>query len=147
MGKISDVYCKKCKKYPFACMDCRTYESFDGCYISNVPSMFEPKNTTKIPYEKIFNEKIYNRHIGFDPIIVNIKKIIFSGPATIVLWQDGGKTIVKYHKEKGCTYRKDLGILYCIIKHYLCYDNAKLFHKLLKTIDGFCEAENGDKTT
>lgn len=41
------------------------------------------------------------------PLIPAIKDVIFNGPATIVLWQDGSKTIVKcceddmYDPEKG----------------------------------------------
>lgn len=151
MENISDVYCKKCKNYSFACDGCIVSE--DGWNLYSPPSKFEPKKTTKIPYEKLYNHNMNwisafadiagdeARTRGYDPSNVKIEKVIFSGPATIVLWQGGGKTIVKYHKEKGCTYRKDLGVLYCIIKHYMCLDNTKLFHKLLKTIDEFCEAE------
>lgn len=156
MGNISDDYCKRCKNHSISgCAMCTVrepYESFEGAYALNVPTEFEPIKTAKIPYEKMYNHNMswitdMADNIGFDISIVKIEKIIFSGPATIVLWKGGGKTIVKYHKEKGCAYRKDLGVLYCIIKHQLCYDNTKLFHKFLKAIDNLCEAENGNKTT
>ena len=45
-----------------------------------------------------------------------IKDVIFNDPATIVLWTDGSKTVVKCQKETGDTYNKELGLAMCIIK-------------------------------
>lgn len=45
-----------------------------------------------------------------------IKDVIFNDPATIVLWKDGTKTVVKCQKETGDTYNKELGLAMCIIK-------------------------------
>lgn len=43
-----------------------------------------------------------------------IKKVIYNDPATIVLWNDGTKTVVKC--QKGDTYNPELGLAMCIIK-------------------------------
>lgn len=46
-----------------------------------------------------------------------IKKVIFNDPATIVIWNDGTKTVVKC--QEGDTYSKELGLAMCISKKYL----------------------------
>ena len=43
----------------------------------------------------------------------NIKKIIFSDPATIVLWTDGSKTVVKAHNEP---FDPEKGVAMCFMK-------------------------------
>jgi hypothetical protein len=45
-----------------------------------------------------------------------IKDVIFNDPATIVLWKDVTKTVVKCQKETGDTYNPELGLAMCIIK-------------------------------
>ena len=46
----------------------------------------------------------------------NIKDVIFNDPATVVIWNDNSKTVVKCQKETGDTYNKELGLAMCIIK-------------------------------
>ena len=50
-------------------------------------------------------------------IKLDIKKVIFNNPATIVLWADGTKTVVK--KQKGDRYDKEKGLAMCIAKKAL----------------------------
>lgn len=45
---------------------------------------------------------------------VEIKKVIYSNPATIVYWMDGNKTVV--HCKDGDTYSKEVGLLMCLAK-------------------------------
>ena len=45
---------------------------------------------------------------------LNIDKVIFSDPATIVFWDDGDKTIVKC--TEGDAYNPEMGIALCTIK-------------------------------
>lgn len=45
---------------------------------------------------------------------VDVKKVIYSGPCTIVIWEDGDKTIVRC--KKGDTYSKEVGLLMCLAK-------------------------------
>lgn len=46
----------------------------------------------------------------------SIKNVIFNDPATIVIWKDGTKTVVKCQKDKGDTYNPEHGLAMCIIK-------------------------------
>lgn len=62
---------------------------------------------------RIVEDKI-NELVEFDE--KQIKDVIFSDPATIVLWKDGTKTVVKCQKDKGDTYNPELGLAMCIIK-------------------------------
>ena len=59
---------------------------------------------------------------------VSIKKVIFNNPATIVLWRDGTKTVVKC--QQGDTYSKELGLAMCIAKKYL--GNKSNFNNVFK---------------
>lgn len=43
-----------------------------------------------------------------------IKNVIFNNPATVVLWKDGTKTVVKCQKND--TYNPEMGLAMCIIK-------------------------------
>ena len=55
-----------------------------------------------------------------------IKKVIFNDPATIVLWDDGTKTIVKCSLDD--TYSKWAGLAFCVCKKLMGDD----FHKAFK---------------
>lgn len=56
------------------------------------------------------------------------KKIIFNGPATIVLWDDGTKTVVKC--QDGDTFDKEKGVALCFMKKSL--GNKSNFNKIFK---------------
>ena len=51
--------------------------------------------------------------------VPEIKKVIFNDPATIVMWDDGSKTIVKCQKETGDVYSKETGLAMAIAKKAL----------------------------
>lgn len=51
------------------------------------------------------------------------KKVIFNGPATIVIWNDNTKTIVK--RREGEPDDKDKAVMYCILKK-LCGNKAAM---------------------
>jgi len=63
------------------------------------------------PYRNTFFTGNIQRHKAYgmetSPTNIKAKKVIFNNPATIVLWNDGSKTIVKamesdvYNKERG----------------------------------------------
>lgn len=55
-----------------------------------------------------------------------IKKVIFNDPATIVLWDDGTKTVVKC--SLGDTYSEWSGLAFCICKKLM----GDEFHKVFK---------------
>lgn len=62
------------------------------------------------------------------PKNTEIKDVIFNNPATIVLWKDGTKTVVKC--QEGDTYSKELGLAMCISKKYL--GNKGNFNEVFK---------------
>lgn len=57
-----------------------------------------------------------------------IEKVIFNDPATIVLWSDGTKTVVKTHDEP---YSKEHGLAMCIARRYF-RDNRSKFKKAVE---------------
>ena len=50
-----------------------------------------------------------------------IEKVIFNNPATIVIWRDGSKTVVK--RQKGERWDKEKGLAMAIVKH-MCNDKG-----------------------
>lgn len=70
-----------------------------------------------IPYTTKGSKIIINkfRNLNVD-IKNNIKNVIYNNHATIVLWNDGTKTVVKCQTETGDTYNPELGLAMCIIK-------------------------------
>ena len=54
-----------------------------------------------------------------------IKKVIFNDPATIVLWDDGTKTVVKC--SEGDTYSEWSGLAFCICKKLMGDEFHKVF--------------------
>lgn len=58
----------------------------------------------------------------------SIKKVIFNDPATIVIWGDNSKTVVKC--QEGDTYDAEKGLALCIAKKYL--GNKGNFNEVFK---------------
>lgn len=61
------------------------------------------------------------------PNLYSIKKVIFNDPATIVMWEDGTKTVVKCQPED--YYDKVIGLLLCMAKKM--YGNNGKFNDIL----------------
>lgn len=57
-----------------------------------------------------------------------IKKVHFSGPMTVVIWEDGTKTLVKCSEDDFFDYEK--GLAMAIVKKM--YGNDNSFHKIFK---------------
>ena len=64
-------------------------------------------------------------------VLRNIKKVIFSNPATIVLWNDGTKTVVKCGENE--TFDEEKGLAMAIAKRALGNDGVyyEVFKKWL----------------
>lgn len=75
--------------------------------------------------------KCYKNVIFKDKSLPKIKKVIFNAPATIVIWRDGTKTVVKC--QEGETYDKEKGLALCVAKKALGnnYDYYDIFKKWL----------------
>lgn len=68
------------------------------------------------------------KQFSVNPLGLDIKKVIFNDPATIVYWMDGTKTVVKC--QEGDTYSKETGLALCIAKK--AYGNSGDFNKVFK---------------
>lgn len=66
---------------------------------------------------------------GNSPKTFAIKDVIFSPPATIVLWEDGTKTVVKCQEDKD-EYSKEVGLAMCICKKV--YGNKGNYNNIFK---------------
>ena len=69
-----------------------------------------------------------NDIVRFGMCSVSIRKVIFNDPATIVLWSDGTKTVVKCGPEDSFDMEK--GLAMAIVKKMAGNDNS--FHKVFK---------------
>ena len=69
-----------------------------------------------------------NDIVKFGMCSVGIRKVIFNDPATIVLWSDGTKTVVKCGPED--TFDMEKGLAMAIVKKMAGNDNR--FHKVFK---------------
>lgn len=69
-----------------------------------------------------------NDIVKFGMCSVSIRKVIFNDPATVVLWSDGTKTVVKCGPED--TYDMEKGLAMAIVKKMAGNDNR--FHKVFK---------------
>lgn len=80
--------------------------------------------------EKIGNMKdLVKTYAPKESEYIKIRKVIFSGPATIVFWNDGDKTVVKCTKGDHLNY--EMGIAMCALKK-LFGDSYLNFKKDLK---------------
>ena len=81
--------------------------NLNTCYPSiDIRGLIKAANTIKKGFENMFGT-LRN---------IEIVKVIFNEPATIIIWDDGTKTVVKCQKDKGDTYNPELGLAMCIIK-------------------------------
>lgn len=62
--------------------------------------------------------------------IVSPRDIIFHDPATIIMWSDGTKTVVKCHEED--TYDKEKGLALCYLKKFYCDNKSRKLNDILK---------------
>lgn len=76
-------------------------------------------------------------YLSSDTTHHEIKKVIFHNPATIVLWEDGTKTVVKC--QEGDTYSKEIGLAMCMLKKYM--GNKGNFNEVFKKYCGGNEDE------
>lgn len=75
------------------------------------------------------------------PVLPEIEKVIFNGPATIVLWADGTKTIVK--SQEGEIYDAEKGLAMAIVKK--AYGNKGNYFNVIKKWLPKEENDDGDE--
>lgn len=82
-----------------------------------------------IDYSRLSMEQAKkNDIVKFGMYSVSIRKVIFNNPATVVMWSDGTKTVVKCSPED--TYDMEKGLAMAIVKKMAGNDNR--FHKVFK---------------
>ena len=90
---------------------------------------------TKVSQTEVVTENLKNGEIEVKRVLENetqkIKKVIFSDPATIVLWEDGTKTVVK--TQKGDAYDPEKGLAMACMRKIL---DKKDYHKWLEEARG-----------
>ena len=79
--------------------------NLNSCYPSiDVSSLIKAANTIKKGFENMFST-LRN---------IEIKKVIFNEPATIIIWDDGTKTVVK--AQNGEVFDKEKGLAMAVVK-------------------------------
>ena len=63
---------------------------------------------------------------------IRIQKVIFSGPATVVFWDDGEKTVVKCMEGDEMNY--EMGIALCTLKKIFGEDDYKSYKRHVKEL-------------
>lgn len=89
---------------------------------------------------KINENSVYGLHADpaiFDEEFLAVRrdhikpvKVIFNNPATIVLWSDGTKTVVK--RQKGDRYNKETGFALCYLKKFCGGNTSRGLNDILK---------------
>ena len=94
---------------------------FDNSYINRLQGMI----SNKINYTKYSDSDSSYKKAR----VPDIKDVIFNPPATIVLWADGTKTVVKCQENEG-EYSKEVGLAMCICKKV--YGNKGNYNNVFK---------------
>ncbi|MBO7694632.1 MAG: hypothetical protein J6T10_18605 [Methanobrevibacter sp.] len=81
--------------------------------------------------EEMKEEELEKRRGEIDYFISTIDKVIFNKNATIVLWKNGEKTVVKC--QKGETFDKEKGLALCIIKYI--FGNIGYYNEIFKSFE------------
>ena len=79
-----------------------------------------PKNHLDTSFSEIRDE--LNCLLGADISKPRIDKVVYNDPATIILWKDGSKTVVKC--QEGDTYDPETGFVMAYLKKMLGNDNT-----------------------
>lgn len=109
---------------------------FDGRLVieNKYESSIYPSVMQNFKFDTAIAKRILNYQYGYKPIIPSyfkIKKVIFNDPATIVIWADGSKTVVRC--QTGDTFDKEKGLAMAISKRALG-DKRRYYEKFKKWI-------------
>lgn len=84
-----------------------------GPYRDYKPTMFfKAYDGTLVPlvnYDKYYDQQVARKK---DEVFGTIKQVIFNDPATIILWADGTKTVVKCAKDEKFDPEKGLAMAF-----------------------------------
>lgn len=114
---LKDFYFNNCNVKE--CLECIALETF-----SYLEQELNRKHYITEERKPIFFDLLETKPSGK----LEIKRVVFNDPATIVFWKDGTKTVVKC--SKGDTFSKESGIAMCFMKKM--YGNGNEYHKIFK---------------
>lgn len=128
----------------------------DAAFIVNVNKMindllYDPDISSLEEIEDIVNESLFKKKLEEERKMAeekkltirgkvyrkDIKQVIFQAPATIILFEDGTKSVVKVNGDD--MYNKQIGFLLALCKG--CFD-SKSYDVILRLIDDFNDQEN-----
>ncbi len=66
-----------------------------------------------------------------DDFITSIKRVIFSGNRTIIIWADGAKTIITCGKDD--VFDREKAVALCIVKHM--FGDISYYNEIFKSLD------------
>ena len=88
-------------------------------------------------YERICDKmKLVTKN--YEEFATGIKKVIFNGPATIVIWVDGSKTVVKCAEGDG--YSKFSGLAIAMCKRMYGTDFKRIFNHFIPKEETECHS-------
>ena len=135
-----NIYCDLCvnKDREEMCGTCtRNFirKTTDGA-IYSLPSNYSRVYNPIVPsLDADASKAMINKRFGtglavspYQKAMSKIKNVIFNGPATIVFWNDGTKTVVKCGKDD--TFDPEKGLAMAISKYF--FDNAGYFNDVFK---------------
>jgi len=109
--------------------------------IAASPIRIDIDDEIKAHYSKEEIKKMIDKAFGAPKPTILYKKIIFSGPCTIIIWADGTKTIAK--ASGGDVFDPEKGVAICFMKKALGHTEAnKVLRKANKQYEDYI-AENG----
>ena len=91
---------------------------------------YTPPNKVKVGLDQNSFTAGWNaavRYMREHPALPGIHRVIFNGPATIVYWDDGSKTVVKC--QPGDTFSAKTGLKAAMLKRFMGNDNT--YNKVL----------------
>lgn len=94
-------------------------------WFNKIMGVEEGKRTQK-ENDVILGWREFNCFGGHDFKPLKVKKVIYNDPATIILWNDGTKTVVKCME--GDIFSQEMGLAMCICKKVL----GSQYHRVFK---------------
>lgn len=106
-----------------------------AAYINGKP-VTDSSLTAYISNDINITQKLFDN--GYLQCPTDIKNVIFNGPATIVIWRDGSKTVVKCAEGDG--YSKFSGLAIAICKHIYGPNFKKVFNYFIPKEETECHS-------
>lgn len=119
----SETCCEFCCYRDNCCHGVRCYGD-----VPFYPYCAENDDTDNIDYDEVLDYLEENMKEIFFKLGIEIKKVIFNDPATIVIWSNGDKTVVKC--QPGDTFDKEKGIALAVTKYV--FGNKSKYNEIIK---------------